>query len=222
MGVKATQPEGRIFENDLDDGNGKGPEGDERIEEKIQDVLVPWVLRSKPKPKSKSKSKPKTKSHPRSGSKPPSTSSPNQDEDGNDNDNGNTTRDQIDEKNGTGPQKEEAEEEAQNGEKEEEEQVFNRFYHLFIEGELRDLIHQAGREEGYRILPLSSPSSSSSSTSPLVSSTSTSTPSTSSTTNDEKVIKEGSGDGKWLRIRGEGWEADNWWVEAEVGVGDGQ
>jgi hypothetical protein len=26
---------------------------------------------------------------------------------------------------------------------------------------------------------------------------------------------------KWLRIRGEGWEADNWWVEAEVGVGDG-
>ena len=207
MGVKATQPEGRTSENDLDDRNGKGAEGDERIEEKIQDVLVPWVLRSKPKPKSKSK--PKTKSHPRSVSKPPSTSSPNQDEDVNDN--GNTTSDQVDEKNGTGPQKEEAEDEAQNGEKEEEEQVFNRYYHLFIEGELRDLIHQAGREEGYRILPPIS-SSSLSTTSPLVSA---------STSTENSQDQRGDG-GQWLRIRGEGWEADNWWVEAEVGVGEGQ
>jgi tRNA (uracil-5-)-methyltransferase TRM9 len=216
MGVKATQPEGPSSEDGLDGGNGKGTEGEERIEYKIQDVLVPWVLRSKPKPKPKPKSKPKSKSGLKSKTPASLDSKPNENEDEH------TTSDQVDEKNGTGPQKEEAEEEAQNGEKEEEEQVFNRYYHLFIEGELRDLIHQAGREEGYRILPLSSPSSSSSSTSPLVSSTSTSTPSTSSTTNDEKVIKEGSGDGKWLRIRGEGWEADNWWVEAEVGVGDGQ
>jgi tRNA (uracil-5-)-methyltransferase TRM9 len=219
MGVKATQPEMRTSENDLDDRNGKGAEGGEgRIEEKIQDVLVPWVLRSKPKPKSKSK--PKTKSHPRSGSKPP-TSSPNQDEDGNDN--GNTTSDRIDEKNGAGPQKEEEEEgkEEEEKEEEEEEKVFNRYYHLFIEGELRDLIHQAGVEEGYRILPSSS-SSSSTSTAPLVSSTSTSTPSTTSTKNDQKEMNGGNEDGEWLRIRGEGWEADNWWVEAEVGVGDGQ
>lgn len=26
-------------------------------------------------------------------------------------------------------------------------------------------------------------------------------------------------DEKWLRCRGEGWEADNWWFEGEVGIG---
>jgi tRNA (uracil-5-)-methyltransferase TRM9 len=210
MGVKATQPEGRTSENDLDDRNGKGAEGDERIEEKIQDVLVPWVLRSKPKPQSKSK--PKTKSHPRSGSKPPSTSSPNQN--GNGDDSGNTTSDPVDEEGGADQEKEEVEVDERE-EKEEEEKVFNRYYHLFIEGELRDLVYKAGEEEGYRILPSSSPGSS-----PL----STATTSTKEIDQDQDQDdgEGGSGHGKWLRIRGEGWEADNWWVEAEVGVGDGQ
>jgi tRNA (uracil-5-)-methyltransferase TRM9 len=210
MGVKATQPEGRTSENDLDDGNGKGSEGKERIEEKIQDVLVPWVLRSKPKPKPKPKSLPKSKSKSRSKSSNPNIDIIEQQE---------QEGSVVDEGNGAGPQEEEYKAEEEEEEKEEEEKVFNRYYHLFVEGELRDLIHQAGKEEGYRILP---PISSSSSPSPMISSTSTSTPSTSSTKNDEKEINEGSGGGKWLRIRGEGWEADNWWVEAEVGVGDGQ
>jgi tRNA (uracil-5-)-methyltransferase TRM9 len=215
MGLKATQPEGRTSENDLDDGNGKGAEGEERIEEKIQDVLVPWVLRSKPKPKPKSK--PKSKSLPKSKSEPSSNPLPYRNEDQNRNENGDN--DPLDVEDGADQEKEEEEQE-----KEEEEKVFNRYYHLFIEGELRDLIHQAGVEEGYRILPSSSlaPSTSTSSCAPLPSSTSTSTPSVTSTKNDEKGINEGSEDGKWLRIRGEGWEADNWWVEAEVGVGDGQ
>jgi tRNA (uracil-5-)-methyltransferase TRM9 len=215
MGVKATQPEGRTSENDLDDGNGKGTEGEERIEEKIQDVLVPWVLRSKPKPKSKSK--PKTKSHPKSESTPHSTSSPNQN--GNGDDSGNTTSDPVDEEDRADQEKEEQREEGEEEEEKEEEKVFNRYYHLFIEGELRDLIHQAGKEEGYRILP---PISSS----PSPSSTPSSLPVSTTTKNDKKEINDGDGDGpgngKWVRIRGEGWEADNWWVEAEVGVGDGQ
>jgi len=211
MGVKATQPEGSSSENDLNNGNGnvKGAEGQEGIEEKIQDVLVPWVLRSKPKPKPKSK--------PKSKSKPTSTPLSNDNEDQNET----TNNDPVDEKDeGQEVEKEEEKEE------EEEEKVFNRYYHLFIEGELRDLIHQAGVEEGYRILstmsaPPSLSSSPPASSSPLPSSTSTSTSATSAE-NDQKEINGESGDGKWLRIRGEGWEADNWWVEAEVGVGDGQ
>jgi tRNA (uracil-5-)-methyltransferase TRM9 len=205
MGVKATQPEGRTSENDLDNGNGKGAEGEERIEEKIQDVLVPWVLRSRPKPKPKPKSKPKSKSGLKSKTPASLDLNPNENEDEH------TTSDQVDEKNGTGPQKEEAEDEAQDGEKEEEEKVFNRYYHLFVEGELRDLIYKAGEEEGYRILPSCSSSPSS-------------LPVSTTTKNDKKEINDGDGpgNGKWLRIRGEGWEADNWWVEAEVGVGDGQ
>jgi tRNA (uracil-5-)-methyltransferase TRM9 len=204
MGVKATQPEGPSSEDGLDGGNGKGTEGEERIEYKIQDVLVPWVLRSKPKPKPKPKSKPKSKSGLKSKTPASLDSKPNENEDEH------TTSDQVDEKNGTGPQKEEAEEEAQNGEKEEEEQVFNRYYHLFVEGELRDLIHQAGMEEGYRILP--------SSCSTISDPTSTST----STDSDPQETESTTETGRWLRIRGEGWEADNWWVEAEVGVGDGR
>jgi len=198
--VKATQPEGGSPEGGLEDGNGKAEGGVERLEEKIQDVLVPWVLRSKPKPRPKPKSKPKSKSKPSS-----TTTLSNDNEDQNEN----TKNDPVDEKE----------------EEKEEEKVFNRYYHLFIEGELRDLIHQAGEEEGYRILPpISSSSTPSSSSLPSSTSTSTSTsiPSTTSTKNDQKEINGESGDGKWLRIRGEGWEADNWWVEAEVGVGDGQ
>jgi tRNA (uracil-5-)-methyltransferase TRM9 len=204
MGVKATQPEGRTSENDLDDGNGKGAESEERIEEKIQDVLVPWVLRSKPKPKSKSKPKTKSKSN------PVSTLDPNS------NDFENTSGEPEGGKTANQEKEEDHKEEVEEEEKEEE-KVFNRYYHLFVEGELRDLIYKAGEEEGYRILPpiSSSPSPSSTPSSLHVSTT---------TKNDKKEINDGDGpgNGKWLRIRGEGWEADNWWVEAEVGVGDGQ
>jgi tRNA (uracil-5-)-methyltransferase TRM9 len=190
MGVKATQPEGPSSEDGLDGGNGKGTEGEERIEYKIQDVLVPWVLRSKSKPKPKPKSKPKSKSS--------STLLPNRNDDQNEN-----------ASNGPVVEKEEQQEKEEE-EEEEEEKVFNRYYHLFIEGELRDLIYKAGEEEGYRILP--SPCSATSAP------TSTST----STDSDPQETESTTETGRWLRIRGEGWEADNWWVEAEVGSGDGQ
>jgi len=203
MGVKATQPEGRASGDDLEKSNlhSKGAEGEERIEEKIQDVLVPWVLRSKPKPKPKSQPKSKSKS------KRPSTLETldqNASQNGNDNASG---RLEVE----IGADQEKTEEQQEKME-EEEEKVFNRYYHLFIEGELRDLIHQAGREEGYRILP--SACSTTSDPTSISTSTDRNPQETESTTETET--------GKWLRIRGEGWEADNWWVEAEVGVGDGQ
>ncbi|KAK4690081.1 hypothetical protein P7C73_g60, partial [Tremellales sp. Uapishka_1] len=70
-------------------------------------------------------------------------------------------------------------------------EVLHRYYHLFVEGELRALVEQAGREEGYVVV-------------------------------DEVPIggsgKEGD---KWLRIRGVGYEADNWWLEGEVGLFSG-
>jgi tRNA (uracil-5-)-methyltransferase TRM9 len=194
MGVKATEGQ-----DDLE-GAGDGGGG----EDKIQDVLVPWVLRSK--------SKPKPKSAPKSKFGPKSKSSPNV----NEGEYTNREDDKVDEKDRSDSQdngEEGTEEREQEEEEGEGEKVFNRYYHLFIEGELRDLIHKAGEEEGYRILPPIS-----SSPSPLASSTSTST----STTGTPQETESSTGTGRWLRIRGEGWEADNWWVEAEVGVGDGR
>jgi tRNA (uracil-5-)-methyltransferase TRM9 len=67
-------------------------------------------------------------------------------------------------------------------------QVLHRYYHLFIEGELRDLIISAGKELGYLIL-------------------------------EESGGSEPGKSDKWLRIKGVGWEADNWWIEGEVGIG---
>ena len=71
-----------------------------------------------------------------------------------------------------------------------ETKVYHRYYHLFIEGELRDLVCEAAREEDLVVI--------------------------------EGPIQPVIGplhDQGWLRIREEGWEADNWWLEAEVGFG---
>ena len=64
------------------------------------------------------------------------------------------------------------------------ERVFHRYYHLFEEGELRDLVRAAAEEEGF-----------------------------------EMRMGGEEGGGKWVRVKAEGWEADNWWLEGEVGVG---
>ena len=79
----------------------------------------------------------------------------------------------------------------------EEDVVHHRYYHLFVQGELREMVLEAAREEGYR------------------------TP-TALTSGDKEATPEGAtpeGEGPWLRVKGEGWEADNWWIEAEVGKG---
>jgi tRNA (uracil-5-)-methyltransferase TRM9 len=141
-------------------------------DEKVQDVLVPWVLKgptstqTKPKPKTKSKSKTRKQKS--------------------------TATIEAEEVELPTP-----EPEPEAGGEGEGDKVYHRYYHLFVQGELRDLVLNAGKEEGYRILE-----------------------------DDAAESKPGLDlanlsidGGKWLRIRGQGWEADNWWLEAEVGVG---
>jgi hypothetical protein len=78
-----------------------------------------------------------------------------------------------------------------------EPQVFHRYYHLFVEGELRGLVERAAVEDGYIVLP------------DLPESGDIEEPTSG-------VDVEGK---KWVRIKGVGWEADNWWIEGEVGRG---
>lgn len=68
-------------------------------------------------------------------------------------------------------------------------QVYHRYYHLFKEGELRQLVLEAAREEGLDVRGA-----------------------------DDKA-SSGSAGSRWLRIVGEGYERDNWWLEGEVGLG---
>lgn len=72
----------------------------------------------------------------------------------------------------------EGEVKAEKDEEEDKDKVYHRYYHLFVEGELRALVEAAGRSEGYAV---------------------------------------GEAGGKFLRVVSEGWEADNWWIEGEVG-----
>ncbi|TXT15931.1 hypothetical protein VHUM_00434 [Vanrija humicola] len=62
-------------------------------------------------------------------------------------------------------------------------QVFHRYYHLFVEGELRQLVEGAARDAGFALL---------------------------------REGEGGEAGAKHLRVVAEGWEADNWWLEAEV------
>jgi tRNA (uracil-5-)-methyltransferase TRM9 len=195
MGVKATSS--TTAEESRAEVVDSGVGGQGIGEEKIQDVLVPWVLKARPKSKPKSRSIPKSKR---------SIISPS------------TKSDQGGEGEAQDEQEVEVQEDQEEEEEEEKEKVFNRYYHLFLSGELRDLVYEAGKKEGYRILPSSSSHSSSSSIDPIAPAPHPSTSIPSSNKEDTGM----DGDGKWLRIRGEGWEADNWWVEAEVGLGDGR
>lgn len=83
---------------------------------------------------------------------------------------------------------------------EQEETVYHRYYHLFVKDELRELVCSAAESEGYRILDPPAPADGQGSASEPKSGT----------------AKQG---GRWMRVKGEGWEADNWWIEAEVGEG---
>ncbi len=64
-------------------------------------------------------------------------------------------------------------------------QVYRRYYHLFKQGELQNLVREAARAEGLRVLEA-----------------------------DEEGVSD-----RWMRIRGIGYERDNWWLEGEVGMG---
>jgi tRNA (uracil-5-)-methyltransferase TRM9 len=75
-------------------------------------------------------------------------------------------------------------------------EVLHRYYHLFVEGELQDLVVAAGEEAGYHVLPLAKGDL--------------------GDVLDNKQMRETD---KWMRIKGVGWEADNWWIEGKVGMG---
>ena len=68
-----------------------------------------------------------------------------------------------------------------------EKTVYNRYYHLFVKGELRDLVEHAAKGEGFSLR--------------------------------EGEAESSLDDAKWMRISGEGYEMDNWWLEGEVGEG---
>ncbi|WVQ74142.1 hypothetical protein IAR50_003734 [Cryptococcus sp. DSM 104548] len=86
-------------------------------------------------------------------------------------------------------------------------QVFHRYYHLFVQGELQDLVESAAKEEGFEIIP-SAPYST--------------TEGMEAAQAGLEGLSLGGGEGKagtkWMKVRGVGWEMDNWWLEGEVGV----
>jgi tRNA (uracil-5-)-methyltransferase TRM9 len=148
---------------------------------KAQDVMVPWVLQPKPVPK--------TARQPRKAERRRRLQ-----------DGGNTSVDasrttegaeSIESIESTAPQPTEPTQQAQP-----EPQVFHRYYHLFIHGELRALVEHAAREEGFDLVgevPV-----------------------------EASEIGSGhggrQGNGKWARVVAEGYEKDNWWLEGEVGL----
>jgi tRNA (uracil-5-)-methyltransferase TRM9 len=69
-----------------------------------------------------------------------------------------------------------------------EKKVYHRYYHLFVKGELEELVVEAAKEDGFEILDA------------------------------QPLQSESSSTDKWMRITGVGYEADNWWIQAEVGL----
>jgi tRNA (uracil-5-)-methyltransferase TRM9 len=67
-------------------------------------------------------------------------------------------------------------------------QVFHRYYHLYMKGELRESVLLAASEMGFCIK------------------------------DDNEKQPAGDKGTKWLRIAEEGYEKDNWYLEGEVGV----
>ncbi|GHJ85220.1 hypothetical protein NliqN6_1622 [Naganishia liquefaciens] len=130
-----------------------------------QDVMVPWVLQPKPVPKPKAP-KGSQKRDARRRAEGPAGESPPIPEAST-----STTSAQAPQPANPPPP-----------------QVFHRYYHLFMQGELSTLVHDAGRAEGFDLVE--SPSK------PM----------------------DGKAGGKWLRVVDEGYEKDNWWLEGEVGL----
>ncbi|WWC71210.1 uncharacterized protein I206_105163 [Kwoniella pini CBS 10737] len=125
------------------------------IEEKIQDLLVPWVYSKPPPPKA--------------------------DIGSDSNQNNGSIESEIKEK--------------------EEPKVYHRYYHLFVKGELREMVIQSAKEDNYQIIPDGIESEI-----------------LENHLNDLRQNQQGEKENdKWIRVRGVGWEADNWWIECEVG-----
>lgn len=180
MGVLASPPE------DDDEATGSNPNGAER--KKDQDVLVPWVLQGPQEKKVKQPRPRKTKSKPNRGAA---------NEIGHAGPGGETAStamtisnddvvsrpDETTENHSGNAEPPAAPEQAQP-----ERQVFHRYYHLFVEGELREDVVAAATGMGFAIR---------------------------GERDDQDGTRKG---GKWLRIIEEGYEKDNWYLEGEVGI----
>lgn len=141
----------------------KGGEG-----EVVQDVLVPWVVKPGPGEGRKARGGPGAQTGRGRGAKA------NTERRGEEGDGGAAP---VEEEGAAGEKK--GEESAPEGPRVEEDKVYNRYYHLFVKGELRELVERAAADEGFKV---------------------------------------GSPQGRYMRVVSEGWEADNWWIEGEVGL----
>lgn len=171
------------------------PDEVDDLAEKVQDVLVPWVYQPKPPPSEKKPKEKGKKRQQKAAGGPPSSAQSGATE---------VEAGSVSEPTETEPSAAvEASQVQPQSQPQPEAQVFHRYYHLFLRGELRELVERAAREDGYIVLA-DHPEGAES--------------------GHSGVEAEGRGDtdvdveaNKWLRIRGVGWEADNWWIEGEVG-----
>ncbi|OCF41090.1 hypothetical protein I317_05101 [Kwoniella heveanensis CBS 569] len=222
LGDVSAMKDGQVVSGVLDEkmstlslgGDAETPSQEGRIGgEKVQDVLVPWVYSkpgesSKRKPNTAAPTKTKTKKDPRMQGRGGARHST-------------ENRDSAT----SGSQKQEPELELEPepepilgfgagivaSEAEPaptEPKVYHRYYHLFVEGELRSMVIEAGEKEGFVIVPDGRTDASDLSIPSIGMGSSGDT---------------GRGIGgeqrmKWMRIRDVGWEADNWWLEGEVGL----
>ncbi|WWC63692.1 uncharacterized protein I303_106297 [Kwoniella dejecticola CBS 10117] len=170
-------------ENDTKQSVG-AEDGVKEIEEKIQDLLVPWVY-SKPPAKAGATPNPDSQSASQTSTQ------------------GQSQGHRQTQAQAQADSQQENRSEPIVGAAPEEPKVYHRYYHLFIEGELREMVVQAAKEEGFEIVPDGNESD------PLE---------THLAELKLRGRKKDDGSGKkWLRVRGVGWEADNWWIECEVG-----
>lgn len=73
-------------------------------------------------------------------------------------------------------------------------QVYHRYYHLFVEGELKDNVIAAAQGMGFAIIPDGG----------------------SAQRNGDDDARQGGN--QWLRVVEQGYEKDNWYLEGEVGL----
>ena len=90
-----------------------------------------------------------------------------------------------------------------------EKKVYHRYYHLFTAGELANLVVEAGKKEGFVMLPTITKGENS------VGSVDTSDIEDHVGSGNRVRLDDGD---KWLKINRQGWELDNWWLEGEVGI----
>lgn len=159
-----------------------------------QDVLVPWVLQEDQKKKEKKR---KRKVVPRTTtSKQNGKSGEDHQVDRNDGDDGVQQEDVAAEPEMVGDEPT----------PDPPRQVYHRYYHLYTEGELREDVIRAAEGMGFDVITLPRDSDNSADKN--------------KDADEETELHQGKKipGGKWLKVTGEGYEKDNWYLEGEVGL----